>query len=358
MQRIWFRTAESAWFLTIREDGKQKQLRLLKGENTREDRHRAEEIAIQELSARKLDTEIATAHSWITVDHVLDAFLRHSKENHEPATYEWYEWFFSTFQPKFGKIRITQLRKHHIDAWVKSRKFGPTTVNRGIGAIKRAFAWAVEEEHIPRSPIAHIRKPQGLVRDRVLSPEERQLILSSIRDSRFREYVTALTLTGARPGEVRRVAAENVDLERGCWVFLKHKTVKKTGKPRIVYLCPEALELTKKLMARNPEGALFRNTVGMPWSKNAIRLRFKKLRKLHPQLKGVISYTYRASFATDALEAGVPDATVAALLGHTQTNTLHRFYARLSQKIAHLQDAAAKATHSAREDERPRDKSA
>ncbi|MBI2804395.1 MAG: hypothetical protein HYX68_05350 [Planctomycetes bacterium] len=105
MQRIWFRTAESAWFLTIREDGKQKQLRLLRGENTREDRLRAEELAIQELSSRKLDTDIATAHSWITVDHVLDAFLRHSKENHEPATTEWYEWFFSTFGPANKSVR-------------------------------------------------------------------------------------------------------------------------------------------------------------------------------------------------------------------------------------------------------------
>jgi integrase len=168
----------------------------------------------------------------------------------------------------------------------------------------------------------------------------------------------ALTLTGARPGEIRRVTAENVDLQRGCWVFTKHKTVRKTGKPRIIFLCPEALELTRKLMAKNPEGSLFRNTKGLPWSKNAIRLRFTALRKRHPELKGVISYTYRASFATDALEAGVPDATVAALLGHTNTNTLHRFYSRLSHKIAHLQEAAAKATHSAQEDEPRHGKSA
>lgn len=154
-----------------------------------------------------------------------------------------------------------------------------------------------------------------------------------------------MTLTGCRPAEVAKVRKDNVNLERGLWVLPKHKTAKKTGRPRIIYLCPQALELTKKLVLRCPDdGPLFRNSRGVPWTGNAIRTRFRRLRKKHPELKGVIAYTYRASFATDALEAGVPDASVAALLGHTNTDTLHRFYSRLSQKVDHLKEAAAKAT--------------
>ena len=356
MQRIWYRKAESSWFLTVRENGRQKQLRLLRGPNDKETRRKAEEAAVRELATRPADSTPATA-AWITVGHVLDGVLRHSKENHEPSTYEWYDYFFSTFT-RHRDLRIGLLKKQHIHEWLGSRKLSDTTANRGIGAIKRAFAWAVEEEHIPRSPIEHLRKPQGAVRDRTVSPEERGVMLAAIPDDAFRDYFVALSLTGARPGEVRRVRAEDVDLERGCWVLKKHKTVKKTGKPRIIYLSPEALDLTKKLMEKRPTGPLFLNTRGDPWTKNAIRLRFTKLRKDHPQLKGVISYTLRSAFATDALEAGVPDTTVATLLGHTNTNTLHRFYARISHKVAHLQDAAAKATHSAKADEPPRGKSA
>jgi integrase len=63
-----------------------------------------------------------------------------------------------------------------------------------------------------------------------------------------------------------------------------------------------------------------------------------------PELKGIVAYTYRSSFATDALECGVNEASVAALLGHTNTTTLHKFYARLSKKVGHLKDAATKAT--------------
>jgi integrase len=342
MQKIWYRKGESAWFLTIKENGKQKQLRLLRGPNDRDTRKKAEGLAIQELANRKSDPTPATP-SWITVGNILDGFLDHSKEEHDSSTYEWYKYFFDSFRKKTENLRITLLKKHHIQAWVKEHGFSDTSANRVIGAIKRAFAWAVEEEYISRSPIEHVRKPTGKTRDRILTTDERELIMSSIPDEAFRDYVNALGLTGARPGEIRKVTGQDVDIERGMWVLKKHKTAKKTGKDRMIYLCPEALELTKKVMARNPEGPIFRNTRGVPWTKNAIRLRFTKLRKKHPQLKGIISYTYRSSFATDALEAGVPDTTVAALLGHTNPSTLHRFYARLSHKVKHLQAAAGKA---------------
>jgi integrase len=241
-------------------------------------------------------------------------------------------------------MRVTHLRKKHISRWFEKSSYNPTSQNRALGALKRAFNWAVEEEFIVENPIAHVRKAKCLVRDRILTPNERTLILTSIKGQAFRDFVAGMTFTGCRPGEVARVEKDIVDLERGVWNFQKHKTVKKTRRPRIVFLCPKAIELTKRLLAQNPEGPIFRNSRGQPWTRNALRLRFRNLRKKHPQLKGVVAYTYRASFATDALEAGVPDATVSALLGHTNTDTLHRFYNRLSQKIDHMKEAAAKAT--------------
>jgi integrase len=127
-----------------------------------------------------------------------------------------------------------------------------------------------------------------------------------------------------------------------------HKTAKKTGKPRVVYLTPAMVDLSRRLIAANPDGPMFRGPRrNSPYSRNAVRIRFRNLRKKHPELKGIVAYSYRSSFATDALEGGVPDATVAALLGHTGTATLHRFYNRLSGRVGHLKDAAEKATRRA-----------
>jgi len=275
---------------------------------------------------------------------VVNAFLKHSVEEHAPETAAWHRNLLSPFVERFGKVRVSKLKKAHVKAWITAKGYNPTSANKAIGALKRAFNWAVEEEHIPRNPIAHVRKPKALVRDRTLTRDERLLILSKIVGPAFRTFVNAMTLTGCRPGEVARVTAADVDPERGLWVLKKHKTVKKTGKPRLIPLCPEALELTRGLIEKHPTGPLFINSRLKPWTRNAVRIRFRNLRKRFPELKGIIAYTYRSSFATDALEQGVPDATVAAILGHTNTTTLHKYYARLSGRLDHLKDAAEKAT--------------
>src|SRR5262249_25554374 len=154
-------------------------------------------------------------------------------------------------------IKVSQLKKHHVKKWLNGRTYNSTSKNRVIGAVKRVFQYALEEEFISKNPIAHLKKPKVQTRDRILTTEERELILGSIKDERFREYVTILTLTGCRPGEAARVTKADVFLDRAIWELREHKTAKKTGRPRIIYLCPEAIELTRKLMERNPEGSIF-----------------------------------------------------------------------------------------------------
>ena len=344
MKKVWFRESEGNWYVTVRENGRRRQLLLVKAPNTRDGKKLAESQLVDELAARKHQEGGPPTHSWMLVSHVLNGFLKHSQEQHDPGTYAWYKNFLDSFTAKWGTLRITLLKKNHVQAWLKDKAYNPTSQNRAISAIKRAFNWAVEEEHIARSPVAHLRKPKSLVRDRILTPDERRSILAAIKDQCFRDFVHGMTFTGCRPGEVARVDKEIANVEAGLWIFAKHKTAKKTGRPRVVYLCPDALDLTKRLLAaRTDDGPIFRNSRGKPWTRNAIRIRFRTLREKHPELKGVIAYTYRSSFATDALEAGVPDATVASLLGHTNTATLHKFYARLSHKVEHLKDAAKKA---------------
>src|SRR5262249_10315827 len=134
-----------------------------------------------------------------------------------------------------------------------------------------------------------------------------------------------------------------VNLSLRIWVLPEHKTRKRTGRPRIVYLTPTMLELTRKLVNLRPEGPLFLNSRRKPWTRNALRCRFRNLRRQHPNLKGVVSYTYRHSFVTDALANGCGLAQVAELVGHSSTETTMH-YQHLSEKRLHMLDAAQKAT--------------
>ena len=101
--------------------------------------------------------------------------------------------------------------------------------------------------------------------------------------------------------------------------------------------------IERRLKVTEPDGYLFVGRRGKPWNRQTFYSRFKYLRKKHPELQGIVPYTFRSSFATDALEKGVPEATVAELLGHSNTATLYKHYAKLSKKVQHMQEAASKA---------------
>ena len=96
MQKIWFRRGEAAWFLTVRENGQQKQLRLLSGPNDRDTRQEGRGTGHPGTGNAEGHAAPRTA-SWITAGHVLDGFLLHSQQEHEPETYEWYKvfWLFN-----------------------------------------------------------------------------------------------------------------------------------------------------------------------------------------------------------------------------------------------------------------------
>jgi len=59
-------------------------------------------------------------------------------------------------------------------------------------------------------------------------------------------------------------------------------------------------------------------------------------------LPHAIAYGMRHSYATEALASGIPDTTVAALLGHTGTAILHKHYSHLTSRADVLRQAAAK----------------
>jgi integrase len=190
-----------------------------------------------------------------------------------------------------GHLTVGELKLIHVTNWLSKKKtWGPTTRNRVIGDVKQVFNWAVDQGLIANNPVRSLKKPPLNRRERILSPVERAKIFVSVKDQAFRDFLVALEQTGARPGEIRQVTAANVDLENGIWVLQKHKTSKQAGGPRVIFLTPTMQEMTERLVARFPTGPIFRNFYGEPWSANAIRIRFRRLRKQFPELAGVVAY--------------------------------------------------------------------
>jgi hypothetical protein len=116
MQKVWHREFDGWWYATIRESGARKQLKLVKAPDTKDGKQLAEKQLIQELAVRNIpkdDGDSISAPAWATVSHILKAFLKHSREEHEPETAAWHERLLRLFGTMYGNLRYSRLRRKH-----------------------------------------------------------------------------------------------------------------------------------------------------------------------------------------------------------------------------------------------------
>lgn len=278
-----------------------------------------------------------------TVATVCDLFLDWSARHNRQSTYEWYRAFLQRFCDHCGRLDVSHLRPHHVTTWVDRHAWNSSTRRAAISCIKRAFNWATDEGLLERNPIKKVKKPPVLRRESVLAPEEQRAIRAATEDGAFGDFLFALLETGCRPGEVARVAAAHLDLNAGVWLLPDHKTRHTTGRARVVYLTRPVIELCRRLVAEHPEGPLFRNTRGEAWTGNAIRCCFRRLRKKLGLGRGIVAYSIRHTYATEALLNGVDPVSLCELLGHTNVNMLMKHYQHLGQRAAHLRQSAERA---------------
>jgi len=336
-RKPFFRAFDGWWYAQITIAGKRKQIRLVKGQENEREAYRS----FCRLMADEGQIEPSSTNQ--SVATICDLFLEASLRTNQPTTYDWHRYYLQSFCERHGRLISGDVKQFHVAKWLDAHPKWKGSRRHAIAVLKRAFNWAEEQGYVTGNPIRRLKKPAGGKRVRVLSLDERTRILEAIQDEPFRQFVLALQETGCRPGEVAKVTSQQVDLAVGVWVFEDHKTAHKTGKPRVIYLSPKALEMSRALSLRFPTGPLFRGRDGQAFTRNSIRCRFRRLRTKLPDMKPFTAYSYRHTFTTDALTNGVGIAQVAELLGHTSTDMVMRHYQHLSQKVDHMRAAAAQA---------------
>jgi integrase/recombinase XerD len=281
---------------------------------------------------------------------LFDDFLSFADQTTHPETRDWYRRFLQDFKDHFPALRVSQVTETHVRKWLnvpRKRTWGASTQRSAITILKRALNWAFKDRRIPVNPIQHMKRPPTQRREKILTSEERGHILDFYPEGDpFRDFLIAMQESGARPGEIMRLMAADVNLGEGTATLTEHKTRGTTGKNRVIYLSPLLITLLAARISRYPKGPLFRNARNEPWNLQAINCRFrrKRNRKRDPIDKNIVAYTYRHTYTTDALENEVPIATVAELLGHTSTAMVSKHYSKLAEKKDYLKRAAEQAT--------------
>jgi integrase len=117
------------------------------------------------------------------------------------------------------------------------------TRKRGAGTVKRCFSWAHQAGIIRRNPFAGAVYSAG-EHGRPMTDQECRIILRNSEPA-HRRLLLALKWTGARPSELTSLCWCNVDLERRVIVLPRHKTAKKTGRPRVIAINDKLLALLR-----------------------------------------------------------------------------------------------------------------
>jgi integrase len=329
---------------------------------------------------------------------VIESFLDWCQKNRAPATYNWYRDRLEQFARKYPTLTTSEIRPYHVQEWIDALEGVTSGTKRNYcRTIKRAMRWAKRLGYIDHNPIEDMEQPKAGKRELVLSQEEFDGVLERVSDRYFRDLLITTWETGCRPQESLRVEARHVDLAHNRWVFPASES--KGGIPRIVYLTDRAAEITRRLALQNPEGKLFRNSVGNAWSTEAVncaftwlqtkmgaevvkqrgetvleceiktfsktlaptctvrgktvkksendkyleartKLRYRLARRFAPKYS---LYALRHSWATHALERGIDSVTVAVLMGHRDPSTLARVYQHLTHNPVYLREQAKRA---------------
>jgi integrase len=329
---IWFRSDIGWWCITL--NGQK--VRLAEGKENRAEAERK----FHELKA--VAPRLPESRS-ARVSDVIEAFLVWAERHRSPETLRNFRWYGQMFAEKYGYLPVGELRPMHLTRWVDERKWGPTTERNARRSIARAFSWACEEGILSQNPLKGMKCPRAKTRDRAMTDEEfRILMRHSDRD--FKIFLYVLRATGCRPKEARTLKWPQVREDR--WILQEHKTVGKTGKPRIIYLTRSVQKLMALLRRETSSEHVFLNGRSMPWTTNAVRLRIGRIKAKGILADDVCSYLLRHAFGTNAILNGVDALTVAELLGHSSLDMVRTVYVHLAEERTHLQAAAEKAARS------------
>jgi site-specific recombinase XerD len=241
------------------------------------------------------------------------------KQRYSGNTIKTYVSMFSEFVNYYAERELEEIDKEEIHDYihylVKERKLSTSSQNQAINAIKfyyeKVLNLARETYYFERP------RPEKPLPD-VLSREEVQQILASVRNLKHKCVLTLIYSSGLRIGEAINLKVGDISFDR------KTLTVKmgKGKKDRLTVLSDNAMPLLEKYIHHyQPDKYLFAGWHNDRYSYSSIRAIFRRALMDCGINKRLTVHSLRHSFATHLMEHGTDLRYIQTLLGHNSTRT-------------------------------------
>jgi integrase len=241
-----------------------------------------------------------------------------------------------------GAIRADKLAQRHIEEWLTrmaagklaGRKTGipsKATINRNLTTLKAALNRGVRRREIPQertiewASIAPHPNADGK-REIYLDLAQRRALLAAAGPD-LRDMLTCIALTGCRPGDPAVMLRKDYDARTAT---AKFRT--KTGERTIPVSAAAKALFDRVAKGKLPNAHLFTNG-GVPWTAQTRAVQVKAAAAEAGLPAGVVAYTLRHCWITDAIIGGMDVVTVAKISG-TSLEMINQTYGHLVHDAA------------------------
>lgn len=334
----WWREGRG-WFAFHR--GRQVNLRY----NVRADTSGAVERWHRLKAGMPLDGSSRPAAGGISLGDLLDGYLEHLSKRRSDAHYRGTLDRLGAVDAVLGDMAAAGLVQADIDRLLefygeprmKGNRtlpaWGPTRIANVLTALRGALRWASRKGGLlEANPLPQIDLPTR--RRRVDSPTADQIKeLLAESGPELRTMLRALSVCGARPGELMRAERSHCDPD-GSAIRLP------TGKQgRRLILFPKGFRPTLKRLRKAADPWLFLSAGGSRWTTDTLGHATADAKNRAKLPSWLTCYTLRHAWITERLRAGVPIATVARMAG-TSVTMIDTVYGHFSdQDLRDVADA-------------------
>ena len=309
------------------------------------------------------ERKLNVANPNMTLDEWYDVWMNTCKANCRNSTKETYASHYRRIQPHLGFMKLSKLTLIHLQQVFNELRSDNERKNSKkilVDMLDKAIDSDLLVKNVAKQITTEISKEEKLER-RVLTRKEAELFLKEAETSFYRNLFEVAIDTGLRIGELTALTWADVDFKERVihvthslcyfrkdnrYVFEMHAPKTQNSK-RDVPLTQRAYEALKRQRVKKlqidlkglnaPSGCenlVFVTKNNRPTQqfivKEGIKACVQRIQKKHPEFEMFSPHCFRHTFATRAIENGLPPKTVQALLGHSSLQMTMDLYCHVT----------------------------